>query len=150
MSGVGKLEAIWIKRFRRGPMDRKDSAELRAGRGIESNANQGGKRQVTLISKEAFAAVSAELRADIDPGWRRANLMVSGIDLRESRGRILSVGGVRLRLVGETRPCERMDEAHPGLRSALSPDWRGGAYGEVLNDGAVAVGCEVSLVEETA
>jgi MOSC domain-containing protein YiiM len=150
MSGVGKLEAIWIKRFRRGPMDRKDSAELRAGRGLESNANQGGKRQVTLISKEAFAAVSAELRADIDPGWRRANLMVSGIDLRESRGRILSVGGVRLRLVGETRPCERMDEAHPGLRSALSPDWRGGAYGEVLNDGAVAVGCEVSLVEETA
>ena len=27
---------------------------------------------------------------------------------------------------------------------------RGGAYGEVLNDGAVAVGCEVSFVEETA
>jgi MOSC domain-containing protein YiiM len=150
MSGVGKLETIWIKRFRRGPMDPRESAELHAGRGIESNANQGGKRQVTLISKEAFASISAELGAEIDPGWRRANFMVSGIDLRESRGRVLSVGGVRLRLVGETRPCERMDEAHRGLRSALSPEWRGGAYGEVLNDGAVAVGCDVSFVEETA
>jgi MOSC domain-containing protein YiiM len=150
MSGVGKLEAIWIKRFRRGPMDSKDSAELRAGRGIEENANQGGKRQVTVISKEAFAEVSAELGATIEPSFRRANFMVSGIDLRESRGRVLAVGGVRLRLVGETRPCERMDEAHPGLRSALSPEWRGGAYGEVLNDGAIAVGCDVSFVEETA
>jgi hypothetical protein len=54
MSGVGKWEAIWIKRFRRGPMDPKDSAGLRAGRGIESNADQGGKRQVTLIAKEVM------------------------------------------------------------------------------------------------
>lgn len=149
MSPVGKLEAIWIKRFRRGPMDPRESAALRAGRGIEENANQGGKRQVTVISKEAFADVSAELGATIDPSFRRANLMVSGIDLRESRGRILAVGGVRLRIVGETRPCERMDEAFRGLRAALSPEWRGGVYGEILDDGSVAVGCAAGFVEET-
>jgi MOSC domain-containing protein YiiM len=149
MSGVGRLEAIWIKRFRRGPMDPRDEATLRAGRGIEQNANQGGKRQVTVISIEAFADVSAELGAAIDPAWRRANFMVSGIDLRESRGRVLECGGVRLRLVGETRPCEQMDEAFHGLRAALSPEWRGGAYGEVLDDGVVAVGSPVNFVEET-
>jgi MOSC domain-containing protein YiiM len=149
MSPVGKLEAIWIKRFHRGPMDTRESAALRAGRGIEENANLGGKRQVTVISKEAFAEVSEELGAAIDPSFRRANLMVSGIDLRESRGRILAVGGVRLRIAGETRPCERMDEAFPGLRAALSPEWRGGVYGEVLDDGAVAVGCAAGFVEET-
>jgi MOSC domain-containing protein YiiM len=66
--------------------------------------------------------------------------MVSGVDLRESRGRILTIGAVRLLLHGETRPCERMDEAYQGLRAALSPEWRGGAYGEVLDDGAVRVG----------
>ncbi len=130
-------------------MDPRDSAALRAGRGIEENANQGGKRQVTVISKEAFADVSAELEALIDPSWRRANFMVSGVDLRESRGRVLVVGAVRLRIVGETRPCERMDEAHRGLRAALSPEWRGGVYGEVLTGGDVAVGCEVSFSEET-
>ena len=148
MSGVGKLEAIWIKRFRRRPMDPRDSAALRSGRGIEENTNQGGKRQVTVISKEAFADVSAELGAPIDPSFRRANLMVSGIDLRGSRGRVLAVGAVRLRIVGETRPCERMDEAHQGLRAALSPEWRGGVYGEVLDDGAIAVGSEVTFVED--
>jgi MOSC domain-containing protein YiiM len=149
MRAVGKLEAIWIKRFRRGPMDPRESAVIRAGSGIEENANQGGRRQVTVISKEAFENVSAELGAPIDPAWRRANLMVSGIDLRESRGRVLEVGGVRLRIAGETRPCERMDEAHPGLRAALSPEWRGGVYGEVLDDGPVSVGCEVRFMEET-
>jgi hypothetical protein len=40
-----------------------------------------------------------------------------------------------------------MDEACPGFRRALSPEWRGGAYGEVLDDGDVAVGCEVRYVE---
>ncbi len=149
MSGVGRLEAIWIKRFRKGPMDPKSLAVLRAGRGIEENANQGGKRQVTVISREAFDDVAAELGAEIDPAWRRANFMVSGVDLRESRGRVLDVGGVRLRIVGETRPCEQMDEAYQGLRAALSPEWRGGAFGEVLDDGVVDVGATVSFVKET-
>ena len=129
-------------------MDPRESAVLQAGRGIEGNANQGGKRQVTVISREAFADVSAELGAEIDPAWRRANFMLSGVDLRESRGRVLDFGGVRVRLAGETRPCEQMDDAFLGLRAALSPNWRGGAYGEVLNDGAVAVGLEVGFVEE--
>lgn len=121
-------------------MDPREGATLVAGRGIEGNANQGGKRQVTVISVESFRDVERELSASIDPSWRRANMMVSGIDLRESRGRILAIGAVRLLLHGETRPCERMDEAHLALRAALSPEWRGGAYGEVLDDGAVRVG----------
>jgi hypothetical protein len=41
-----------------------------------------------------------------------------------------------------------MDEAHQGLRAALSPEWRGGVYGEVLDDGAIAVGSEVTFVED--
>jgi hypothetical protein len=101
------------------------------------------------LQGEAFADVSSELGAEIDPAWRRANFMVSGIDLRESRGRVLDIGGVRVRLTGETRPCEQMDEAFQGLRAALRPEWRGGAFGEVLNDGAVAIGSVVGFIEET-
>jgi MOSC domain-containing protein YiiM len=145
---VGRLEAIWVKRSKRGPMDSREGATLVAGRGIEGNANQGGKRQVTLISVESFRDVERELAAAIDPSWRRANFMVSGIDLRESRGRILAIGAVRLLLHGETRPCERMDEAYRGLRAALSPEWRGGAFGEVLDDGAVLMGDTAEWIQE--
>jgi MOSC domain-containing protein YiiM len=84
--------------------------------------------------------VERELSAAIDPSWRRANLMVSGVDLSESRGRVLAIGAVRLLLHGETRPCERMDEAYLGLRAALAPEWRGGAFGEVLDNGAIRLG----------
>ncbi len=111
-----------------------------AGRGLEGNANQGGKRQVTILSAEAWRDVDAELGAEVDPRARRANLFVRGVDLEESRGRTLEVGGCRVLIGGETRPCRRMEEAWPGLQKALEPEWRAGAYGEVTGDGEVAVG----------
>ncbi|MCH9007892.1 MOSC domain-containing protein [candidate division KSB1 bacterium] len=136
---TGKLEKIWIKRARRGPMDAKEHATLVAGKGLRNNANQAGKRQVTIIEKEVWARHMKELNADLDPATRRANMMVSGMPLADSRGRILQVGNCRLRILGETKPCERMDEALPGLKEVMWDDWGGGAYAEVLDDGEISV-----------
>ena len=144
----GKLEAIWLKRFKRGPMDKTNSASLIAGKGLVDNADQGGKRQVTLIEKEAWQRHMEKLGASVDPSARRANLMVSGIPLADSRGRILKVGTCRLRIAGETKPCERMDEAYPGLKDVMWDNWGGGAYAEVLDDGEICVGDVVQWVEE--
>ena len=136
----GRLEAIWIKRMKLGPMDSTASARLIAGRGIVGNADQGRRRQITIIEKEIWDGLMARLGGDLDPSERRANLMVSGVPLAETRGRILRIGECRIRIYGATRPCERMEEALPGLREAMIPDWGGGAFGEVLNDGEIAVG----------
>ena len=46
----------------------------------------------------------------------------------------------RLRVNGETRPCERMDEPLPGLRAERRHRWGGGVYASVLEDGKSAVG----------
>lgn len=147
MSEQGKLEAIWIKRAKLGPMDPHNRATLVAGKGLVNNANQGGKRQVTIISKEAWTEVEQELSAEIDPRARRANLLVSGISLMQTRGKILQIGDRRLQIAGETRPCERMDQAHAGLRAALDPEWRGGVFAEVLDDGEIVVGDAVRWME---
>jgi MOSC domain-containing protein YiiM len=146
--GSGRLESIWIKRFKRGPMDPAQSAELVASRGIVGNANQGGKRQVTIIAREAWDAVERELRESLAPETRRANLLVSGIDLANTRGRMLRIGACRVRVYGETKPCWQMEEAHVGLQLALRPDWRGGAFAEVLDSGRIAVGDFVKWLEE--
>lgn len=145
MSGTGRLEAIWIKRVKRGPMDPAGSAALVAEKGIVGNANQGGKRQVTVIEQEVFDRIAAELPGAA-PYMRRANFMVSGLRLAHTRGHTLTVGGLRIRIWGETRPCERMDEQCPGLTQALDPEWNGGIYGVVLDAGEVRVGDPVSLL----
>jgi MOSC domain-containing protein YiiM len=140
---MGRLEKIWLKRAFRGPMDVQETAVLVEGRGLEGNANQGGKRQVTLLDADAWREAIAAMDADLDPAVRRANLLVRGLELAESRGRILVVDQCKLRVNGETRPCERMDEACLGLRKSLLPKWRGGAYAEVLEGGEIRVGDSV-------
>lgn len=116
MPEPARLERIWIKRAKRGPMDEVASATLVTGQGLLKNADQGGRRQVTLISAERWATVVATLGYPVAPVARRANLLVSGVDLEASGDKILRVGSCRLRINGETRPCGRMDEAFPDSR----------------------------------
>ncbi len=147
MSEQGKLGAIWLKRMKGGPMDAKEQATLKANSGLVGNANQGGKRQVSIIEKEVWEQLMVSLRANLDPSSRRANLMVSGVSLTETRGKVLQVGQCRIRIYGETKPCEQMDKAWPGLQAEMRPNWGGGAFGEVLDDGNIAVGDSVIWVE---
>lgn len=142
---MNRLENIWIKRMKRGPMDPVDKAHVLAGKGIVGNANQGGKRQVTIISAKHWQQVTAFLEDAPDPRSRRANLMVSDIDFEKSHGKILKIGSVRVKIYGETRPCEQMEKAAPGLKAAMQIPFGGGAFGEILDDGEIAVGDPVEL-----
>src|SRR5262245_53293760 len=133
---TGTLRAIWRKRAKRGPMDPHSSAVLVAGRGLERNANQGGRRPGTLIEEERWSEATAEIRAeDLPPAWPAAHLHTAGRCLEATRGRILRIGPTRLQIWSECPPCERMDEARPGLQQALRPHWRAGACAQVLEGG---------------
>ncbi|HSL70775.1 MAG TPA: MOSC domain-containing protein [Longimicrobiales bacterium] len=140
------LVSIWIKPQHKRPMKAVQSALLVANRGLLGSANQNGRRQVTVISQERWHAVQQELGVEVDPSLRRANLMVTGIDLRNTRGCLLRVGPAVIDVWGETRPCELMDEGHPGLQAALRADWGGGIFGVIVEGGEVRIGDPVELL----
>jgi MOSC domain-containing protein YiiM len=105
-------------------------------------------RQVTLLSEERWAELMQEVGASVGPAARRANLVISGINLENTRGRVLHVGRCRLRIGGETRPCEQMENIAAGLQQAMRERWGGGAFAEVLVGGPIAVGDVVSWDED--
>lgn len=150
MSESGRLEAIWIKRARRGPMDPATEAQLIAGQGIVGNADWGGRRQVTIIARESWDTLREELGPAVQPIMRRANLMISGVDLRDTRGRVLEIGSALIWVHGETRPCNLMEETLPGLEAAMKIDWRGGVFGAVAEGGTITLGDGVRLLPQPA
>ena len=124
-------------------MDSVGSGLLEVNGGLRGNANRGGKRQVTIISQERWAELMDALGADLSPSARRANVMVSGLNLENSRGRVLRLGTTRLLINGETRPCEQMEAAHAGLQQLMKERWGGGAFAEVVEGGEIRVGDDV-------
>lgn len=136
---VGRVERLWVKRAKLGPMDPVREMQL-DDRGIVGNANRGGQRQVTILEAEVWARHMAALEGDLDPARRRANILVSGCALAGTRERILRIGDCRLRIRGETKPCERMEEALTGLREQMFPGWGGGAFAVVVDGGTIREG----------
>ena len=143
------LHQIWIKRAHGGPMDAATSATLVQGRGIAGNADQRGKRQVTLLDLERWHQLMDKAGGDLDTSARRANLVIDGLDLFDAKGKTLHIGKTRLLIGGEVRPCEQMDEALPGLQKAMRERWGGGAFAEVIEGGEIAVGDPVSWVAQS-
>ncbi|HEY3055319.1 MAG TPA: MOSC domain-containing protein [Thermoanaerobaculia bacterium] len=143
---MGEIVSIWIKRAHRGPMDRVSEAELVAGRGLRGSADQGRKRQITIITEESWDEAQEAVGVAVDPSARRANVLVRGLDLESSRGKLMRLGDCIVRVYGETRPCNLMEEAQPGLRDALKPRWRGGVFGEIVEGGTIHVGDAASLL----
>jgi len=143
----GKLLAIAVKSHDDGNMYLLDKANITKSSGVENDPR--GKRlsrQVTVVSSESWAAVCADLGKEIPWTFRRANLLVDGISLPNSKGKKLIVGNVEMEVTFETTPCHVMDEAENGLKDALMTDWRGGVLCRVLKEGNIKCGDTVKLV----
>lgn len=125
-------------------MDAVEASTIEAG-GLAGENRPGKKRQVTILAAEAWGEACDAVGAELPWTTRRANLLVEGIGLAETVGRKLRIGEALLEVTAETEPCHLMDRARPGLRSALEPEWRGGASCRVLEPGAIRIGDRVAF-----
>ncbi len=139
--------------YPRAPMEEIERVRITPERGVEGDCKgrfkPGGRnrRQVTLIERRDWDAVMAELGARHRWSARRANILVDGIDLPQRAGAVLRIGDVRLMVMIECDPCQRMDAIEPGLQAALRADWRGGVCTRVLAGGEIAVGDAITVEE---
>ena len=130
-------------------MEETDAATLTEAAGLEGD-HKGARfpdRQVTVLSVESWRLAAAEA-GEPALAWlaRRANLLVEGVLLPRAAGGVVRVGEVTLEVTGQTVPCRRMDEALPGLRKALHPDWRGGVTCRVREGGLIRLHDQVEVL----
>jgi MOSC domain-containing protein YiiM len=142
-----KVVSIYLYPERGCPPVEVSEAHAIVGKGLDGDQERAFKRQVTLLSLEAWQQATAELGAELPPCARRANVVISGVDLSTTVGKHIQIGNVRMEIHGETLPCHLMDAAKQGLKDALAPNMRAGVYGAVLEGGRVAVGDAVAIRE---
>ncbi len=143
---MASLVDIAIHEKSRGPIERRDRSAVTREGGLEGDfRGTRSERQVVVLSREAWAAACADLGEELPWTTRRGNLLVEGVELSETTGRRLRIGGVLLEITGECDPCARMDAERDGLRRALTPDWRAGVMCRVVEPGEVALGDAVAL-----
>ncbi len=145
----GIVERIAVRRQPGGPMAEVDGIFVTAGASIDQEPGRSRRRGLTLLSLESWTHTCRGLDAPLPWTFRRANLLISGFDLARTIGRTIDVGSVRVLIHGETKPCDVMDRAHPGLRDALKPDCRGGVHGEILVGGSIRTGDSIHLLVDT-
>lgn len=149
-SSDGRVLALFVYPASRSAPQALESVRVHAGRGLEGDHRRSAHRSVTLLSLEQWREVESELGVRLPPETRRANVVVSGIRLPETIGKRLRLGEVEIEVLGEVAPCERMDEAHMGLREALRPGLRGGVHGRVIREGVLRAGDAASVIEPGA
>ncbi|MBL4781118.1 MAG: MOSC domain-containing protein [Porticoccaceae bacterium] len=147
---MATLKGIAYRLKSKGEMHITAQAQVSAERGVENDyRGHPHGRQVTVLSVEDWQRACDELQLDLHWTTRRANLLVEGISFSpDSVGEIIQIGDLRLKITRETDPCQRMEDAKPGLMKALTPDWRGGACCRVLNGGDIAIGDGVEFIAE--
>ena len=143
----GRVLGIARRHVKRGPMLPLDQVEVSRVAGVAGDTRgRPGLRQVTVLSAGAWLEACAIAATDLPWLARRANLLIDGLDLRQSAGAVLHLGDdIELLVTGELDPCQRMDEVAPGLRLALAADWRGGVTCRVQRGGVLRVGAGARL-----
>ncbi|MEO9130751.1 MAG: MOSC domain-containing protein [Sphingomonas sp.] len=154
VGATGRVAGIARHAFPRAPMEVIDHVHLSVESGLAGDfrgavkPGRKAKRQVSLIERADWDTAMADLGVDHHWSVRRANLLVDGLDLPQQAGAIVRIGDeVVLEITVECDPCSRMEEIEPGLKAALTPDWRGGALARVISGGEIRIGDDIRVEE---
>lgn len=150
----GRLESIHLRPQRHAATESVARAFAVAGQGLQGDhrtarpaRGEGGKRQLSLIQHEHLPVIAAlSGRADLQPGWLRRNLVISGLNLLASRSLLrdqtlhLWIGDeVVLEVSGPCEPCSKMEAIlGPGGYQAMRG--HGGVTARILQGGLLQVG----------
>jgi MOSC domain-containing protein YiiM len=153
----GRVVEIWVAGAAAEPMRRVSTVEALAGLGLSGDryALGGGtwarypdlEKQVTLIDRDAVAAVAAETGSDLTAEDTRRNLVTTGIDLPSLVGRWFTVGDVLLFGMKRCPPCTHLERL-TGVRLVKAMVHRGGINAAVFAGGTVAQEAPVRAVSE--
>ena len=143
----GRITWIGLRPARRSDMQAVDRAQA-ALSGLAGDHARAGRRAVTLIQAEHLPVIAALAGlSEVPPETLRRNLVVSGLNLSATRGRVLAIGAARLRVTGPCAPCSRMERAlGPGGYNAMRG--HGGWCAEILASGDIETGAPVTVLAD--
>jgi MOSC domain-containing protein YiiM len=124
-----------------------------AGRGLDGNRylfdDAPAGQALTLIAAEALERLEAETGIALSAAASRRNVLTRGIDVNALVGRRFRIGEVECVGVELCEPCTHLERLNtPGLIKGLVH--QAGLNADILNDGEIAVGDAVSVLEEPA
>lgn len=129
-----------------------ERARALAGKGLEGNryfysdGNAPDGRALTLIAAEALEAMERETEIRLDAAATRRNVLTRGVDVNALVGKRFRIGEVECHGVELCEPCSHLQSmTRPGVIKGLAH--RGGLNADILNDGDIAVGDQVTVQE---
>lgn len=136
----GSVLSINIAERKGGLMRSVEQVRAVAGKGLEGDryfAQDGGL--ITLIAAEAIDALARDTGYQLDYKDARRNIVTRDVPLNDLVDEVFDVGGVRLRGVKLSEPCERL-ASFTDRRVLKGLLHRAGLKAAVLSDGVIRVG----------
>ena len=148
----GTVESIHIAPAAKAPTHAVNQVELIPAAGLKGDRyflKQGTffkpepEYELTLIEAEAIEAALREYKVSLAAGESRRNVVTRDVPLNHLVGRDFMIGGVKVHGIRLCEPCSHL-EALTGLPVMKALRHRGGLRAQILTQGVIRVGDEVS------
>jgi MOSC domain-containing protein YiiM len=96
------------------------------------------EKQIAIVTEESWNEVCVDLGCKLHWTKTNANLLLQGVDLKNTVGKFVTIGNFKIEITGEIIPDQEYDEIYKGLKDALSKNSRAGVYAKVITEGVVS------------